>query len=400
MISEINLFSFRRLVAYAAAILIFVPGVRIFAESNTVLYSAYLFFLSFILCFIFMPFLIRIGERLGLVDRPDEERKRHKAPTPLTGGIMIYFAFVATMLLNFHFSVEVKAILVSSTVIFLVGLIDDRWGTTATLRLIVQVGAALFLALYGVRVTFVPAWLGGIYVDIIITVIWIIGITNSMNFIDGMDGLAAGSSIIYSLFFAIIGIITKQYYMVSLTIAIAGSCMGFFVYNFRKNKPALVFLGDSGSTFLGFLLASFAILGTWGPSIIDIVIPILIMSVLIFDMSLTTIVRIYTREVRGFGQWLHYTGRDHFHHRLEGLGITRNQATGIFFGVSVCFGVEALAILFASVLVSILILLHTIFTFVIIGTILVLRNNGTHEDAMTPNPYSERLEYAQSKEPV
>jgi UDP-N-acetylmuramyl pentapeptide phosphotransferase/UDP-N-acetylglucosamine-1-phosphate transferase len=400
MISEINLFSFWRIVAYGAAVVLFIPGVRVFAENDTVLYSAYLFSLSFILCFIFMPFLIWMGERLGLVDSPDEERKRHKRPTALTGGIVIYCAFVATMLLNFHFSVEIKAVLVSSTIIFLVGLADDRWGTTATLRLIVQVGASLFLALYGVRVTFVPVWLGGIYADIIITVIWIIGITNSMNFIDGMDGLAAGSSIIYSLFFAIIGIITKQYYMLFLTIVIAGSCMGFFLYNFRKNKPALVFLGDSGSTFLGFLLASFAILGTWGPSIVDIVIPVLIMSVLIFDMSLTTIVRIYTKEVRNFGQWLHYTGRDHFHHRLEGLGITRNQATGLFFAFSICFGIEALAILFASVLVAILILVHTVLTFIIIGTILVVRNKNPDENAKTRNPYIERLEYAQSKESV
>lgn len=400
MISEINLFSFPRFIAYGAAVFIFVPGVRIFAESNTVLNSVYLFFLSFLLCFISMPFLIRLGERLRLVDCPDEERKRHKRPTPLTGGIAIYCAFVGTMLLNFHFSVEVKAILVSSTIIFLVGLADDRWGTSAAMRLIVQVGAALFLALYGVRMTFVPVWLGGIYVEVVITVIWIIGITNSMNFIDGMDGLASGSSIIYSLFFAIIGIITKQYYMLFLTIAIAGSCMGFFLHNFRKNKPALVFLGDSGSTFLGFLLASFAILGTWGPSIVDIVIPILIMSVLIFDMSLTTIVRIYTKEVRNFSQWLHYTGRDHFHHRLEGLGISKNQATGLFFAFSICFGIEALAILFASVLVSILILVHTILTFIIIGTILVVRNKKTDTNPKTQHLPIERLQYAQSKELV
>jgi UDP-GlcNAc:undecaprenyl-phosphate/decaprenyl-phosphate GlcNAc-1-phosphate transferase len=157
-----------------------------------------------------------------------------------------------------------------------------------------------------------------------------------------------------------------------LSITIAGSCAGFMIYNFRRGKPALIFLGDSGSTFLGFLLASFAILGNWGTSIIDIVIPVLIMSVLIFDMTLTTVLRIYKKEVRSFSEWVRYTGRDHFHHRLAGLGITKAQSTMIFFGISICFGVEALAILFADVLVSLLILLHSILTFIIFGLLLVL----------------------------
>jgi UDP-GlcNAc:undecaprenyl-phosphate GlcNAc-1-phosphate transferase len=210
-----------------------------------------------------------------------------------------------------------------------------------------------------------------------------------MNFIDGLDGLASGSSIIYSGFFALIAFVTKQYYFLFMSIAILGSCFGFFVYNFRKGKPALAFLGDSGATFLGFLLASFALLGEWGESIVDIVIPILIMSVLIFDMTLTTVVRIYSGEVKNFSQWLHYTGRDHFHHRLLDLGIGKYSATWLFFGVSFCFGIEALAILFSNVLVSVLILLHSILVFAIIGIILVLRNKNRQHPVVTQATYGK-----------
>jgi UDP-GlcNAc:undecaprenyl-phosphate/decaprenyl-phosphate GlcNAc-1-phosphate transferase len=375
MVSEIRIVSPLRIVAAAFALCLLLPRVRMALETTLFLKSLHLLLLSFLLCFVIMPLCISFGKKLGLIDAPDEERKKHTTPTPLTGGIAIFVSFVATILLNFHFSVEVKAILFSSSLIFIIGLIDDRWGVPANLRLIVQLVASLIIVYFGVRVTFVPDWLGGVVTETIITVLWFIGITNSMNFIDGMDGLAAGSAIIYSFFFAIIAIITRQSYMMLLSVAIAGSCAGFMIFNFRRGKPALVFLGDSGSTFLGFLLGSFAILGNWGDSIIDIVIPVLIMSVLIFDMTLTTVLRIYKKEVRNFTEWVRYTGRDHFHHRLAGLGITKAQSTMIFFGISICFGVEALAILFADVLVSILMLLHSILTFIIFGLLLVLPRN-------------------------
>ena len=150
--------------------------------------------------------------------------------------------------------------------------------------------------------------------------------------------------------------------------------MGFFPYNFRLKKPAKIFLGDSGANFLGFLLASFAIVGQWGDSIIDLMVPVIIMSVLIFDMTLTTIVRIRSGEVKNFGEWIHYTGRDHFHHRLSGLGINPKTAALLFFSVSICFGLEAIALLFSSVWISLVILAHSVLVFIILGIILVHKN--------------------------
>ncbi|MDD5675998.1 MAG: MraY family glycosyltransferase [Chitinivibrionales bacterium] len=360
---------------YGLAVFLFWPGLLKYLDKlNPFLYSLYLCLLSCSVSMVIMPVLIWFGNKCGLVDHPDEARKHHKTSVPLTGGMAIFAGFMITIAFNFHFSKEMKGILVASVLIFIVGALDDRFGLSAKIRLMVQFMATLILILADVRITCIPLWLGGYYSDIIITFIWVIGITNSMNFIDGMDGLAAGTSIIYSIFFAIIATVLGQWYMMFLAAALAGGCLGFFPYNFRLNKPARVFLGDSGSTFLGFMFASFAILGDWGPSILDIAIPVIIMSVLIFDMSLTTIVRIHTGEVNNFSQWLHYTGRDHFHHRLMSLGISAKKAALIFFGVSICLGLEAITMLFSSVLNSILIIVHTILLFSIIGYILVLQN--------------------------
>ena len=355
-------------------IVLLIPAVKQFFVKNDII-AGYLFFLGLLFSFLLTPLMIKLGYRISLLDDPDEFRKKHEKATPLTGGIAIYIGFIATILFNFHFSYEMKAVLIASTLILVTGFVDDRFGLSAAFRLVVQLAAALILVYAGIRVSFIPNWLGGIYSETIITVIWLIGITNSMNFIDGMDGLAAGTSLIYSGFFALIAWLTGQDYMMFLAITVAGSCLGFLPYNFRRKEPAKIFLGDSGSTFLGFLLASFALVGEWGDNILDVAVPALIMSVLIFDMTLTTIVRIYNGEVTTFGQWIHYTGRDHFHHRLLGLGISDKQAAWLFYSVSFCFGIQAMAVLYSNIIVSVLIFLQSTIIFIILGFILVLKDN-------------------------
>lgn len=384
---EIKLISIKRIFVFLLLVLLHLPQVHSFAEASKLpswKHAGYLILLSFFWTYLLMPFLIKLSFKIGLLDKPDESRKTHKQPTSLAGGVAIYIAFALTILFNFHFSLQMKAILVASAIIFTVGLIDDIGKISAKVRLLGQLVAASILIYYGVRVTFVPDWMGGIFTEIVITLIWLIGITNSMNFIDGINGLASGSCIIYCVFFAIVSIITKQTYMMFLVVTVAGSCLGFFIYNFRYKKPAWVFLGDSGSTFLGFFLASIAILGEWGNSIVDITIPVLIMSVLIFDMTLTTIVRIYTGEVKTFGQWIHYTGRDHLHHRLSDLGLGDGFAALVIFGVSICFGLEALVLKSAHFYESIILLLHSAMAFFIIAVVLIYRKNGKLQQNIFP----------------
>lgn len=361
----------------ACLCILLLPFVRnrfdLFSASNFYLQGLYLLPISFLLSALSMPLFMWLGHKTGLLDHPDEIRKAHGAATPLVGGLSIYFAFMLTIIFNFHFSLELKAIVVASSLIFIVGLLDDLFDLSAKIRLATQILASLVLIMFGVRITFIPDFLGGVVTETIITMIWLIGITNSLNFIDGIDGLAAGSCIIYCVFFFLVAAATAQGHMMFLVMAIAGSCLGFILYNFRFGKHALAFLGDSGSTFLGFFLASIAILGEWGSNLTDIAVPVLIMSVLIFDMSLTTVVRIYTREVRSFGQWLHYTGRDHFHHRLSNLGLGNRLAAFAIFGVSICFGLEALALKGAGTTEAVLILLHSVLAFFILAVILTFR---------------------------
>jgi UDP-GlcNAc:undecaprenyl-phosphate GlcNAc-1-phosphate transferase len=377
MEKAISFFSPLKLLAFAGIVILLLPRIHQAVVPTSNYYWVYLFGWSFLLCYVLVPPAVFLGKKVGLIDAPDAERKHHEEPTPLTGGIAIYTAFVICILINFQFSVQMKAILVGSSIIFFVGLLDDRFSLPAWVRLVAQIGAALLLIAFEVRISFIPDFLGGVYTETIITLIWLIGITNSMNFIDGMDGLAAGTSMIYSIFFAIIALISHQYYLMFLAVALTGSSLGFFLYNFRPGRHALIFLGDSGATFLGFLLASFAIMGDWGMSgITDILIPVLIMSVLIFDMTLTTVVRVGTGEVKNIGQWLAYTGRDHVHHRLQTLGYSKGVAALIFFAVSVAFGLEAVVMFLAPVRLSIIILAHSILAFCIIGFILAAKTNG------------------------
>ncbi|MBD3393036.1 MAG: hypothetical protein GF410_13540, partial [Chitinivibrionales bacterium] len=160
---------------YAVLVVLFVPSIRRAAEAHTELYWGYLFLCAFLLSFLVMPYVINLGFKLGAVDRPDADRKHHEKATPVTGGVAIYIGFAVTVLVNFHFSVEMKAILVASTLILAVGVIDDRFGIPARIRLLVQLVASLILIYFGVRVTFVPPWLGGVYTETLITLVWLIG---------------------------------------------------------------------------------------------------------------------------------------------------------------------------------------------------------------------------------
>jgi len=130
-----------------------------------------------------------------------------------------------------------------------------------------------------------------------------------------------------------------------LSIALAGSCLGFLPYNFRRRQPGLIFLGDSGSKFLGFTLAAIGILGEWGvDNWVGLAVPIVILSVPIFDTSLTTVVRIGSGQVRSFGEWLRFTGRDHFHHRISDLGLGNKRAVLVIYLLSIGQGLEALVL--------------------------------------------------------
>ncbi|MCK4244690.1 MAG: undecaprenyl/decaprenyl-phosphate alpha-N-acetylglucosaminyl 1-phosphate transferase, partial [Candidatus Omnitrophica bacterium] len=214
--------------------------------SGKAIYWSYLFSLSFLFAFLLTPAARWLALRAKLLDYP-EKRKIHKIPVPLLGGLALYLSFAFVIIYNFHFSLELKGVALGASLIFALGLVDDIKELPAALKLGVQIFACLILIHYGVVLSFPypDLWWGRILASFL-TILWVVGITNSINFLDGLDGLVTGLGIISSLFFLIIALETGQTYLAYLSIVLAGALLGFLWYNFH---PAKIFLGDSGSTF-------------------------------------------------------------------------------------------------------------------------------------------------------
>lgn len=305
--------------------------------SGMALRELFLFAFAFLITFLLTPVMRFAAAHLKIVDVPDE-RKIHKKPMPKLGGLAIYISYVLVIFFNFDFSIELKGVIIGGTIILLVGLIDDIRGLSANWKLIGQLISSSALILCGVKISFLPDIWWGNAGEIVLTLIWVIGITNAVNFFDGMDGLAAGLTAICSLSFFIVAQITGQSYLGYLTIVLAGSCLGFLKFNF---KPASIFLGDAGSTLLGFTLAALAIMGGWAENNpkVALSLPILILSIFIFDITYITIARILRRRVKSFKEWIEYTGKDHLHHRLVSLGFTETQTVLFIYLIALCLGI-------------------------------------------------------------
>ena len=324
----------------------------------------FLLVFSFLLAFFLTLVVRRIATKLKILDSP-EERKIHEHPVPLLGGLAVYIAYVVTIFLNFSFSSQLKGVVLGGTVILVVGLIDDIKELSASWKLVAQILATGILLSYGVRLSFLPNNWWGIAGEILLTVIWVVGITNAVNFFDGMDGLATGLIAICSLSFFIVAQLTHQPYLGYLTITLVGSCLAFLIFNF---KPASIFLGDAGSTFLGFTIAGIAVKGGWAhdnPKV-ALSLPLLILSIFIFDVIFVSIKRAYKGQVRSIKQWIEYTGKDHLHHRLVALGLTQSQTVLFIYLIAACLGISGITLRATGDVVIYLDFLQAIFIFTII----------------------------------
>jgi len=248
-------------------------------------------------------------------------------------------------------------LLFGGIIVAFVSLLDDLRGVPARLKLLIQVLVVLMLIYNGIILDlFPPRTTWGFWVNVVFTIIWIVGITNAMNFIDGMDGLASGLSAIIATFMGIVAFQTNQPFMGWIAVAILGSCLGFFPFNFRFKRPALIFLGDTGSTFLGFILAALAIKGYWSENsrIVSFATPVLIFWILIFDMMYITVERVVTGKVKSVKEWIDYVGTDHLHHRLFFLLGDRWKAVLTIFLYSTILGLSSIALRNARTIDSIL----------------------------------------------
>jgi UDP-GlcNAc:undecaprenyl-phosphate GlcNAc-1-phosphate transferase len=325
----------------ALVAVLFLPVVRgWFAASG--LDWAYLAALAWAMAFFGVPAVRRVAFALGVLDAP-AARKVHHTPTPLLGGAAVYAAFAITVLFNFHFSRGLKGVAVGATIVVVLGLLDDAWDLPAPVKLAGQVAGVAAAMAYGVMLSVVPHWWPGAgWLNVALTLLWFLTVTNAVQFLDGMDGLAAGLGVVAGLFFSITAAQTGQAYLFILAAPLVGACLGFLPYNFRPGG-AMIFLGDSGASFIGFTLAGLAVMGEWadGDPIVALLTPILILAVPLFDIAFVGVVRVVTGKVHTMREWLAYTGKDHLHHRFEALGLTRAQSVFLILFIAATLGLSA-----------------------------------------------------------
>ena len=293
------------------------------------------------------PPVRKLALKFGIVDKSNP-RKSHKRVITCLGGVAIYLGFVISLVcasiaflrnLDPSFFRYLVGLLSGATVILVLGLIDDTRGTTAPVKVGLQVGAALVAsAIFGIKITYlILPVLGKIdfgVLSIPITLIWVVGLTNALNWVDGLDGLAAGITSIACVSLLVIGWRGGELVSAVIVIALLGSTLGFLKYNFY---PAKVFMGDTGSNFLGFVLANVAIMGSLkSAAALSLMIPILILGVPIFDslFSVWRRLRLRRSPIK--------PDRDHFHYRLLKLGLTHRQAVLVICSISGVFSLCAI----------------------------------------------------------
>jgi len=282
-----------------------------------------------------------LAPRMGIIDHP-EARKIHQRPVPRLGGAAILLTVIVVALVlgeRYNFN-QFGTILVGATGISFMGLVDDRWGLRPLIKLIAQIAAALLLYASGVYVgTFHQPVL-----NLIMTVLWVVYITNAINLLDNMDGLAGGVAAIAAVHFALMCSFSGQYLVGALSIALLGACLGFLFYNLN---PASIFMGDSGSLFLGFMLAATGIKLRFPENVTFVtwMVPVLVLGVPVFDTALVVVSRLR----RGLNP-LTNPGRDHVSHRLVAAGMSRREAVLTLYVISLIFGLLAIFVTRASVL--------------------------------------------------
>lgn len=291
------------------------------------------------------PLARLLGIRCGVMDIP-EERRIHTIPTPKTGGWGIFIAFLASAFLFTKPNKHVLGLLLAASFLFGVEVVDDIKEISAIPKFISQLIAAGILIYFGVSTTIFPKVWWGTILNYLLTVTWIVGITNAVNFIDGMDGLATGLCIIFSSLLSVVFIQMEAYSMFPFAIFILGACIGFFPYNFRGERGAKIFLGDTGSNLLGFILASLAIMAEWSEEMLlpSLAAPLLIFAVVIYDMAYINLRRILMKEVHNLGELMEYTGTDHLHHRLHYLLGSKTKTVLTIFLLAIALGMNALLI--------------------------------------------------------
>lgn len=300
--------------------------------------------LAFLLSFLLTPVAKKFAYFVGAIDVPKDNRRVHTKPIPRMGGLAIYISFIICMFLFSTIDLDKRiGIFLGSSLLVIMGMIDDVKPLRASLKLLIQLIAALILIKFGFKVQFLTNFFDNsqyiflTQLSIPITVIWIIGITNTVNLVDGLDGLATGIAIIAAVTLAYVAYVNGNISVSILTLILAGASLGFLPYNFN---PASIFMGDTGAYFLGFVLAAISIEGTLkGTTALTLIVPVLALGLPIFDTTFAIIRRALRNKP------IFEADKGHFHHRLLHIGLGQKRAVLTLYLISILMGATAVSII-------------------------------------------------------
>lgn len=320
---------------------------------------------AMLVTFVTTPVVKALAQRMGAVDVPKDGRRMHDHPVARMGGLAIFLGFLLSVLLFVPVTGQLQGMLMGAVIIVVLGIFDDIYSLRAKLKFVVQIIAALAAVFSGNVIEVVsnpnllsenPYWTLGV-LSIPITVLWIVAITNAVNLIDGLDGLAVGVSTISSMTLLVIALLVSEGAVAILMAALAGACIGFMPYNLN---PAKIFMGDTGSTFLGFILAVVSIQGLFKfYTIISFAVPFLMLGLPIFDTCFAFIRRIAN------GQSPMSPDRSHVHHRLIDMGFSQKQAVAVLYVISAILGLSAVVLTTSGEIKAMLLL----FAFCVAGAV-------------------------------
>ncbi len=307
--------------------------------------------------FTMTPVAKSFAQKVGAIDVPKDARRVHDHPIPRMGGLAIFLGFVLSTVLFADVNRQIQGMLLGSVIVVVVGVIDDIIQLKAGVKLIFQITAALVAVYYGIVIDIVSSlnvfgtgeYLSLGMLAIPITIFWIVAITNSVNIIDGLDGLAVGVSAISSVVMLVVSIVVADINIAIIMGALFGACLGFMPYNLN---PAKIFMGDAGSLLLGYVLATASIIGLFKfYAIVSFVVPFLVLAFPLFDTAFAFFRRILS------GKNPMKPDRKHLHHRLIDMGMSQKQAVAVLYSISTVLGLVAVVLTTGGVMRVMLIML-------------------------------------------
>ncbi len=363
---------------------------------NQLLYGIVALICASLLAYAMTPIVRVLAFRIGAVDVPLDNRRIHKKPMPRIGGLAIYLSFTLTTIIFCQPTWELATIWIGGGIIVILGILDDIYRLNAWLKLVVQLGVAIFAVVNGCVIDHIN--LGGVYVSLGVlsaplTVLWISGLTNAINLIDGLDGLACGVSAISSLSLLFVVMLQGDFISAIICAILFGSCLGFLPFNFN---PARIFMGDTGALFLGYTLAVISVFGVFKlHAVLAFLVPFAIFALPLFD----TLFAICRRVLSGKSPFA--PDRGHIHHKLIDMGFTQKESVKILYSICGIFGLVAVFCtesMFHTMRVTKSVLIAVIATGLFLLNYIILKDpdcrkhSGLTEDDMTVSEYINELD--------